>query len=82
MLLQDLLDPVGQHLGEALVHVEPGRVEAEAERGSVGLVVPVKVVPQQPGELLLLVDVGAGGHQVAAWHQTCERCSTMFDVVQ
>ena len=67
---------------ESLVLLDPLGVEVETERGSVGGEVTVEVVFQHPGELVRVHDVGAGGHQVAAWHQTCERCLTTFDVVQ
>ena len=33
-------DPLLEDLGKALVNLEPGRIEAQAERGSVGAVMP------------------------------------------
>jgi len=33
-------DPLLEDLGKALVNLEPGRIEAQAERGSVGTVMP------------------------------------------
>ena len=35
-------DPLFQNLGESFVDFEPGRIKAQAQRGSVGIVVPEK----------------------------------------
>ena len=64
VFLQQFTHEVSQDPGEAFVDLEPGGVKAEAERGPVGLVVSVEVVSQHPGKLGLVVDIGAGGHQV------------------
>ena len=45
---------------------KPGRVKGQGEWRPVGVVVMLKVVVEQLGHLLRLVDVGAGGNVVAA----------------
>ena len=57
MLLHGLLDPLGEHLGEALVNFEPSSVETQTQGSSVGLVVTVEVVTQKSGKLFFLIDV-------------------------
>ena len=59
-----MVHPLVQNIQETFVNLQPAGVEGEAERGPVGGVVSVKVVLEQPPELVLVVDVGAGGHQV------------------
>ena len=57
VLLHGLLDPLGEHFGEALVNFEPCSVETQTQRSSVGLVMAVEVMAQKPGKLFLVVDV-------------------------
>ena len=63
---EDMIHPLVQNIQETFVDLQPAGVEGQAERGLVGGVVPVKVVLQHSSELVLVVDVGAGGHQVTA----------------
>ena len=48
------------------VREKPGGVKVQGEWRLVGVVVMLKVVVEQLGHLLRLVDVGAGGNVVAA----------------
>jgi len=66
VLLQGFNHPVHKNFGEAFVNLEPGGVKAQAQRCPVGDVVPVEVVPDHPGELILVVNVGTGRHEVTA----------------
>merc|ERR550539_253794 len=57
--------PLVEDLGESLVGDQPGGVEGEREGGTVGAVVTLKVLVQQLPELVFVVDVAAGGDEVA-----------------
>ena len=57
--------PVGQRLDEPLLRDQPSGVEGEGERSAVGGEVSLQVLVQQLGELLGMVEVGAGGDVVA-----------------
>ena len=60
-----LVDKLDELLNKGLVLLEPCSMEVEAKGSTVGVEVPVEVVAQQPGKLLRLKDVGAGGDHVA-----------------
>ena len=63
--VQHISDELDQLLLEALVVLQPDGVEVEAERSPVAVEMALKVVPQHPGKLVWVKDVGAGGHKLA-----------------
>lgn len=54
------------YLCKSRVALQPRGVEAERQRSAVGGVVSLQVVPEQVVELLVGVDVGAGGYERAS----------------
>ena len=58
--------PINQCLDEPLLCNQPSRVEGEGERSTVGGEVSFQVLVQQLGELVRVVEVGAGGDMVAS----------------
>jgi len=63
--VQHIGDELDQLLLEALVVLQPDGVEVKAERCPVAVEVALKVVPQHPGKLVRVKDVGAGGDKLA-----------------
>merc|ERR1719427_555141 len=61
-----VVHPAVQHFCETLIGDEPGRVERKTDGRLVTAVVTFEVVLEQAAELVLVVNVGAGGDQVAA----------------
>ena len=59
-----MIHPLVKNVQETFVDLQPAGIEGQTEGGPVGGVVPVKVVLQHPSELVLVVDIGAGGDQV------------------
>lgn len=54
---QLLSDPLLKHFGEALVDLQPRRIEAQAQRSSILIVMPVKIVFKECPELRGIIDV-------------------------
>ncbi len=59
-----LIDELDELTDEALVLLEPGCVEVQAQGSAVGVEVPVEVVAEQAAKLFGLQDVGARGDHV------------------
>lgn len=57
VLLHSLLDPLGQHFGEALINFEPSSVKTQTKRSSVGLVMAIEIVAQKSRKLFLVIYV-------------------------
>ena len=54
------------HLGKSFVGDQPRGVEGQTERGFVGNVVTLKIMLKKLSELILKIDIRAGGHKVTS----------------